>query len=350
MALNPRSVLVVAVPVMGDVLLSTPLIRSIKAAWPDARIDVLTRPGGGAVLEGNPDVNERLELHKKPPKRELAAFLLRRFRRYDLVLSNSASDRAFIYALMMGKTRISLVYPLHSNMALKQRFYRYSEIIDYERYNTVVQNLKLVDHLDVQKRYEVVLPTSSGSASVLADALGADWRKQPLAILQPNTAGTFKRWTASGWRRVALHLAERELKVLVAGGPSAADRDYISSLGLDGVAESVAGRLSLADVALLLTSVRICVGVDTLVSHMAAAAGAPTVVLFGPTNPVTWGPWPFGWEGGDSPWQKAGSQHIGNVTVVQPDNDTAMDSLDAGPVVAAIDAAFATAGGCPARS
>ncbi len=356
MASSPRTVLVIAVPVMGDVLLSTPLVRSIKLAWPDAEIDVLARPGGAAVLEGNPDIRTCIELHKKPPTRELLRFLFSRFREYDLVLSNSASDRAFIYSLVMGKERVSLVYQLHSNMALKQRFYRYSQIIDYERYNTVVQNLKLVDHLGVEKRYEIVLPRNPGSDAAIASALGEDWRERPLAIVHPNSAAPYKRWHAEGWHSVVRHLADRGLRVLVTGSASEIDIDYIENeLELtDGPAESLAGKLSLADVARLLEQARVYVGVDTLVSHMAAAANTPTVAIFGPVNPVTWGPWPEGFEGGDSPWRKVGAQSIGNVTIVQGrkhcvpcdksgcDNrldsySECLDTLDAATVIAAVD-------------
>ena len=357
MAANPRTVLVIAVPLMGDVLLSTPLVHSAKRAWPDARIDVLTPPGGAAVLEGNPDIRECIELYKRMPAGQLAGYLFRHFRKYDLLLSNSASDRSLIYSLMLGRTRVSLAHDKHRNMALKQRIFDFSEVLDYSRYNTVVQNLKLLDHLDVPKHYDVVLPRNPESENTLADVLGREWRGQPLAVVHATSAGPYKRWHADGWHAVVEHLAERGLRVLVTGSPSEADLDYIeNTLRLaDGPAESLAGRLSLADVALLLGDASIYAGVDTLVTHMAAAANAPTVAIFGPVNPVTWGPWPKGWHGGDTPWQAIGTQRVGNVTIVQgrkhcvPCGKTGclgrhdsysecLDTLPAAEVIAAIDA------------
>ncbi len=313
----PESVLIIATPVMGDVLLSTPLARSVKAAWPDARIDVLTRPGGAAVLEGNPDVNECVDLHKKPPVPKLLAFLFARFRKYDLVLSNSASDRALIYSVVMGKRRVSLVQS-HKNMGLKERLYDHTSLVEYERLHTIVQNLSLADHRDIEQHYDVTLPRASTSARTLRSVLGDDWADRDFAILHPNSAGPYKRWHKAGWKRLADHLEDRGLRVLVTGSPSAVDVGYIEELGLASApAESLAGRLSLADVALLLEQARVFVGVDTLVTHMAAAAGTPTVAIFGPISPLTWGPWPRGFRGGDSPWQHVGSQRVRNVTVVQ---------------------------------
>ena len=54
---RPR-ILVVALRRLGDVLLTTPLIRSLKRAWPDAAIDVLVFRGTEGILAGNPDIAE----------------------------------------------------------------------------------------------------------------------------------------------------------------------------------------------------------------------------------------------------------------------------------------------------
>jgi heptosyltransferase-3 len=55
---------------------------------------------------------------------------------------------------------------------------------------------------------------------------------------------------------------------------------------------------------------------------MAAAVGVPSVVLFGPSNPVKWGPWPKDFiSTTDSPWRKHGSQRQGNVFLLQGQGD-----------------------------
>ena len=319
MSFEPRQILVIATPVMGDVLLSTPLVRSLRNAWPNAVIDVLTRPGGAAVLEGNPDVSNVLELHKKPPARELAAFLLRRFRKYDLVLSNSASDRAFAYCLVMGKRRVSLVWHLHSNNALKQRFYDHWVMIDEDRYHTILQNLQLAEALGLEPQFDVVLPRTADADRRIAAELGADWVDHPYVVLHPDTAAPIKRWHKRGWHTLIRNLDARGLRVLVTGGPSAADRDYVeTTLGFSELnVDVLAGKLRLGDVTALLENATLFVGVDTLITHMAAAVGTPTVGIFGPFSPVKWGPWPRGWRGDNSPWRKDGSQRLGNVSVVR---------------------------------
>ena len=71
-----------------------------------------------------------------------------------------------------------------------------------------------------------------------------------------------------------------------------------------------------AQLAGLLSKARVYVGPDTSVTHLAAAAGCPTVAIYGPTDPRLWGPWPVG--GLDEAWIAAGTiQHRGNVWLVQ---------------------------------
>ena len=65
---RPR-ILVVALRRLGDVLLTTPLIRSLKRAWPDATIDVLVFRGTEGIVESNPDIGAVLTL----PERASAA-------------------------------------------------------------------------------------------------------------------------------------------------------------------------------------------------------------------------------------------------------------------------------------
>ena len=76
------------------------------------------------------------------------------------------------------------------------------------------------------------------------------------------------------------------------------------------------GCLSLNQLAFLLSDSKIYIGPDTVVTHMAAALGVPTVALFGPSNPVKWGPWPKAWNL-TNPFIPIGSQQRNNVCLIQ---------------------------------
>ena len=75
---SPR-ILVVALRRLGDVLLTTPLIRSLKRAWPDAAIDALVFRGTEGILAGNPDLADVVTM----PERASAAESIALVRRQD---------------------------------------------------------------------------------------------------------------------------------------------------------------------------------------------------------------------------------------------------------------------------
>src|SRR5690606_490624 len=72
---TPRRVLVVCTRLIGDVLLSTPLVRSLKQAWPNAEVDVLVFEGTDGVLAGNPDIHRILTTPRREPLRSKIAYL-----------------------------------------------------------------------------------------------------------------------------------------------------------------------------------------------------------------------------------------------------------------------------------
>ncbi|MGA8951819.1 MAG: glycosyltransferase family 9 protein, partial [Xanthobacteraceae bacterium] len=84
----------------------------------------------------------------------------------------------------------------------------------------------------------------------------------------------------------------------------------------DGYVLRLDGKLDWPGLSALIAGARVCIGPDTAITHLAAATGAPTVALYGPTDPQLWGPWPRG--GLDRPWAAAGTiQHRRNVWLVQ---------------------------------
>jgi heptosyltransferase-3 len=93
---------------------------------------------------------------------------------------------------------------------------------------------------------------------------------------------------------------------------------YASDIGKRAGDEAInlVGKLSLAATAEVIRRAKLFVGPDTSASHIAAATGTPTIALFGPSNPVRWGPWPKGWTG-NSPWEMSGSALKGNVYLLQ---------------------------------
>ena len=84
---------------------------------------------------------------------------------------------------------------------------------------------------------------------------------------------------------------------------------------------NMAGKLSLAESAYLIGRAKVYVGPDTALTHVAAALGTPTIALFGPSNPVKWGPWPKNFEEDRNPYSLIGTQRVNNVILMQGKGD-----------------------------
>src|SRR5437588_11434896 len=98
---RPR-VLVITLRRLGDVLLTTPLIRSIRRGFPNGTVHVLLFRGCEGMLSGNPDIDEVITTAARPSLRETLSLAARLFRRYDLVVSTQAGDRPTLLAWLAG--------------------------------------------------------------------------------------------------------------------------------------------------------------------------------------------------------------------------------------------------------
>jgi heptosyltransferase-2/heptosyltransferase-3 len=113
----------------------------------------------------------------------------------------------------------------------------------------------------------------------------------PGGAVNPGALRLQKRWPAARFTGLAEALRARGLAVLLTGGPDEAEvaGGIAEEAGLPPAA-NIAGQLSLLQTAALIERGALYVGPDTGVSHLAAAAGTPSVVIFGPTNPLRYGP------------------------------------------------------------
>lgn len=318
----PKSILIVATRRIGDVLLTTPLIRSLRRAWPEAQIDALVFAGTEGILASNPDINRVITVAQRPALSQHLHFLWRLWRSYDLALSVMAGDRPTLYARIAGKHCAGLVAA-----GGKQRWKKWllSQSVQFDNLDThtVLMNLKLADLLGVARCHEVVAAWNAADAAALRNVLPFDPEVQAYAVLHVYPMYVYKAWRREAWVELANWLNEQGMRVVLTGGNSADEvayvRDLLGLLPRDSV--DVAGKLSLTGVACLLNKARAYVGPDTVVTHLAAALGTPTVALFGPSNPVKWGPWPKGYDEDRNPYRMRGTQRVNNVVLLQGGGD-----------------------------
>ncbi len=319
---TPSNILVVITRRIGDVLLTTPMIRSLRLAWPDARIDALVFEGTEGVLAHNPDLDRVITVQQRPSLLQHMRLLLRLWRSYDLALSMMPSDRPTFYAFMAGKHRVGLILEGGKHLWKK---WLLSQSVEFDNINThtVLMNLMLADLLGVPRCHQVVAAWNAEDEAAVRKALPFDPETQAYAVLHVYPMYAYKAWRSEAWVELAEWLNGRGIRVVLTGGNSAEEVAYVRNLlGLlppDTV--DAAGKLNLSGVTYLLSKARAYVGPDTVVTHLAAASGTPTVALFGPSNPVKWGPWPKGYNEDRNPYKMRGTQRVNNVVLLQGEGD-----------------------------
>jgi heptosyltransferase-3 len=347
----PARILVVALRRLGDVLLTTPLIRSLKRAHPDAAIDVLVFAGTEGILAGNPDIACVITMPARSTSAETFAFVRKLWRRYDLAFSTQSGDRPTLFAWAAGRRSVGLVGG--DNVASRVKRFALSQPVETVRdTHRVREMLRLAEATGVPAVAEVVAPRGAARPGAAPE--------RPYAVIHAVPMFRYKRWTDAGWRDLAAGLAARGLAVVATGGPGEAERRYLDGVWSGADVQRCDGVLSWPELAALIGAAAAFVGPDTSVTHLAAATGAPTVALYGPTDPRLWGPWPAG--GLDTPWAASGTiQNRRNVWLVQnpqpclpcqsegcerriDSHSRCMDELSVAQVLMAADSALKAAG------
>ncbi len=315
-AAAPRRILVVITRRIGDVLLATPLIRSLKQAWPDACIDALVFDGTQGVLIANPDLNVVHTVPERPGIAQHVALMARLFRRYDLALSLLSGDRPTLYAWLAGRRRMGLLLDVPGQHWKKMLLHQWVAL-DAINTHTVRAHLQLADALGISPASEVVASWRPEEAAAAEDLLGKPCAA--LAVLHPYPKFRYKMWHQQGWIDVARWFIDNGFRVALTGSPDADERAYVDAIAqqLPDTVINAAGRLTLGGTAALVSHAQFFIGPDTAITHLAAATGVPTIALFGPSDPVKWGPWPKGHTAATNPWRRLGDQRVGNVQIIQ---------------------------------
>lgn len=314
-----RRILIIATRQIGDVLLTTPLVRAARERWPQARIELLGFQGSLGMLAGNPGLDACIETPARLGLKGGWHLARRLWRRYDLALVTQPSDRAHLLGWLAAPVRSGLLPEASSSNWWKRALLRHAVTIAGDLGEVHVAREKL----------ELLGPWREGPApepqvdAPAASALPADLHAQlrpGYIVVHAPSMWAYKQWPLEHYASLVLGLIGAGRQVVLSGSGSPRDQSCIAPLRGLGERHQVldaSGRLDFAQLRRLLEGASLYIGPDTSVSHLAAATGTPTIALFGPTNPQRWAPWPAR---SDQPirFQRAAlRQGVGNVTVLQ---------------------------------
>jgi heptosyltransferase-3 len=245
---------------LGDCVLTTPALALLKSHRPDLRIGVVVEERFAGVFEGNPDVDEILT--------GIAGWGAR------LALNFHGGTRSMmLMAASRAPIRAGFAHHAYS-FIYNARIPRAQEILGLER------RVHTAEHLASAMFWLGVPRTEIPRAKLIAEPL----QREPYAVLHPFASAPDKAWPAERFAAVARHLRDAAgLEPVVLAGPA----DDAASFQEFRVYRAA----PLSVVKSVMAGAQLFLGNDSGPAHIAAAFMVPLVVLFGPSDPVTWAPW-----------------------------------------------------------
>lgn len=290
-----RNLLLMKRGALGDVLLTTPLIRSLRHRFPHATIHYMTGSWSYPALVGNTDIDAIIQFQDDSNLIFLAWHMLPGILRawwhgYDLAISLDKAWQIGFLARMLGKysvgfNRSGAGYMLHDAVL-------YASGEDSSACHDVESYLALGDRLGCNTRnMGMVFVPSSKDYEFAREALGGF--TGPIVALCPGGAKNpyqvmqSRKWPIDRYALLARTLLSRGISVVLLGGKDdMRDADLIvKHCDTSEFLISFVGQVSLGQSGALLSLSRVSVCHDTALLHLSSAMKIPVVALFGPTNP-----------------------------------------------------------------
>jgi ADP-heptose:LPS heptosyltransferase len=290
-----------ALPGIGDLLCAVPAMRAIRTNRPDVRVTLVTLPAtAGIAARYGRYVDDILEFpgfpglpDRRPDVRAIPAFLAGMHeRRFDLAVQlHGVGDRTNDVVRLFGARRTAGFHPRGTPPPEPARYLPWRES-EHE----IHRWLRLLRHLGLASddtRLELPLADDADrqADAILAEALGSRATDR-FVVVHPGASVASRRWSPRGFATVIDRLLAAGSSVLLTG---AAPERPLTALVRSMTAEpdrvvDLAGRTTLDALAAVLRRADLLVSNDTGVSHVAAAIGTPSVVVFTDTEPVRWAP------------------------------------------------------------
>lgn len=311
MALAPERILAVKLADLGDALLVTPALRALRTTYPAARLDALVTPHTAELVRHSGLVDRVLTFPKhdydaprdllRPQRlRPLLGFYatLRR-ERYDTVALFHHLSTGYgllkwrLLAAATGATRVAGLAPGAGYGWLTHPVADQGFGVRHE----VEYGLAIAEALGATTAdSSLALPPFPDEAARAVRWIGLEPGQYLVVHAGSGGYSRARRWDPGRFAMVASVLAQRLGLRIVIVGANQDDGDAVAEdLAVMAPATrstlNLQGKTDLADLVAVLRRCRLFLGADSGVMHLAAAAGAPVVAIFGPSNHRAWAPW-----------------------------------------------------------
>jgi len=270
-----KRILFITLSNIGDIVLTTPVLRALSENFPASAIDVMVSPAGIGLFEKHPAVSDVISYDKRSGLRDKLR-LIARLRRadYDFV----ADMRNSLFRFLIGSR-----YGTDPFRAAPKGI-RHKKLRHLWKLSSMGIGVG-------QEDFRFYLHIPPGDGEYVKKIMAGPGRGRPLVAISPGAKSSVKRWPEEKYAELAGRLV-RDLGcgvIMVGDGEDAPlVKKIISSSGA-GIAD-FSGRTTLCQLASVLSECDMLITNDSAPLHIAGAVGTRTLAIFGPTDPAAYGP------------------------------------------------------------
>ena len=298
---NIKRVVVRGTNWVGDAVMTVPALRELRRLLPEAHLTLATRPWAKGLFADVDFVDDLLISERRGLGSLVTQVSAWRKGRFDLaVIFPNAFEAALIPVLARVPFRVGYAtdgrsvlltnpLPLPEWRRSKHEVFYYLNIIaELERLLNIKQDGKQTVMDKPPEAFLKISETRQSEGLALLSALGLR-NSRPLVGLCPGSINSrAKRWPAERYATLADSLIETlSAEVVLIGSPDESQVSLDVSRGMRNKVIMLTGQTDLAQLVAVLSRVDLLISNDTGPAHIAAALGRPTLVIFGPTNPLT---------------------------------------------------------------
>jgi len=311
-----KSILIIQLGDIGDVVWATPTFRAVKETYPRANVSVLFRGNFGSLLEADPHIHKIFEVNQykgnllKKAKKQIEFIRGLRAEHFDLVFDLRSDDRGAYMALLSGAPiRAALLY---RGFTWRNRLFTHltDPTPPKERiYGAAEQSLLVVRGFGIDTEDGIpklwISEKVRDSVNQLLDREGVTAMARWITI-NPFSRWQYKEWGYEKWVRIINWLWEEyEISTVIVGATGEREKSIDIAKKCHDQVFNLTGRTTLSELAAVLNLSSLHIGVDSAAPQIAAAVGTPTITIYGPS---VW-----------SEWAPLGEMH----SVITPDRDCA---------------------------
>ena len=282
---------------VGDAVMTVPALRELRRLFPDAHLTLATRSWAQELFAEADFIDELLVYDRRGLGSVLAQVREWKNRKFDLaVLFQNAFEAALIPALARVPLRVGYATEKRSFLLthiLRLPDWRSSrhEVFYYLNIVAALERLikggeRIPDEYEPEAQLKVSEPRRASALDFLTH-YGVKSERKLIALCPGSINSRAKRWPAESFAALADLLIDRKAQVVLIGSAEELEVSHEVARRMRHDPIMLTGNTTLSQVIEVLAIVDLLITNDTGPAHIAAALGRPTLVIFGPTNPLT---------------------------------------------------------------